>query len=219
MAEQGGKKGFQLGDLPSELTRRGREVWLAGLGAMAAVEEEGSKWFNDLVKRGEEMEEEGKKQLDEAVSDVSERQEQATKTVGKSVEETVGMLEETVSRTVRRMMERLDVPAREEVRTLSVKVEELTQKVDRLADALEARGKTGKQGTATQVRTTFRVAPREDGWTVTEEGSERAASVHETKREAVEHGRELARGQRPSQLVVYKQDGGVQETLTYDAEA
>lgn len=217
MAEQDGKKGFQLGDLPGELTRRGREVWLAGLGAMAAVEEEGSKWFNDLVKRGEKMEEEGKKQLDEAVSEVTERQEKATKAVGESVEGTVGTIEETVSRAVRRVMERLDVPAREEVRTLSVKVEELTKKVDRLADAVETRGKTGKQGTAAQARTTFRVTPREDGWAVMKEGSERAASVHETKKEAVESGRERAKGQAPSQLVVYKQDGGVQETLTYDA--
>lgn len=216
MAEQNGKKEFRLGDLPGELTRRGREVWLAGLGALAAVEEEGSKWFNDLVQRGEKMEEEGKKQLGEAASDVSERQEQATKTVEKSMKDTVGMVEETVSRTVRRVMERLDVPAREEVRSLSVKVDELTRKVDRLAAAVEARGKVGE---AARARTTFRVVPREEGWAVEKEGAERAASVQETKKEAVERGRELAKTQAPSQLVVYKQDGEVQETLTYDAEA
>lgn len=219
MGEQDSKKAFQLGDLPSELTRRGREVWLAGLGALAAAGEEGSKWFNDLVERGEKMETEGKKQLEAAVSDVSERQEQATKTVEKSMGDTVGVVEETVSRTVRRVMERLDVPARAEVRALSAKVDELTKKVDRLAAAVEAREKAGEQRAPAQARTTFRVVARDDDWAVMKEGADRATSVHETKREAVERGRELAKGQAPSQLVVYKQDGEVQETLTYDAEA
>ena len=39
--------------------------------------------------------------------------------------------------------------------------------------------------------------------------------MHKTKDEAVASGKRLARSRPPSQLLVYKQDGGVQEEQTY----
>ena len=54
---------FGLADLPDELAERGREIWLAGLGALSMVEEEGVKLFNTLVSKGEAWEKEGRKQL------------------------------------------------------------------------------------------------------------------------------------------------------------
>jgi len=42
--------------LQEELTKRGRNVWLAGLGALATVESEGNKLFRWLVERGEKFE-------------------------------------------------------------------------------------------------------------------------------------------------------------------
>ena len=64
---------------------------------------------------------------------------------------------------------------------------------------------------------TYIVAPHADGgWKVQVEGARRASSVHRTKAEAVAAGKELARGQAPSQILVYKQDGvEVQEEQTY----
>jgi hypothetical protein len=54
------------------------------------------------------------------------------------------------------------------------------------------------------------------GWTVQAEGAGRASSVHRTKPEAVAAAKEKARGQRPSQVLVYKKDGlEVQEEKTY----
>lgn len=62
------------------------------------------------------------------------------------------------------------------------------------------------------------VAPHEEeGWKVQAEGTSRATSVHRTKAEAVAAGKELARGQTPSQLLIYKEDGlEVQEEKTYE---
>jgi len=64
---------------------------------------------------------------------------------------------------------------------------------------------------------TYVVTPHADGgWKVQAEGASRASSVHRTKAEAVAAGKTLARGQAPSQLLVYKQDGlEVQEEQTY----
>lgn len=66
-------------------------------------------------------------------------------------------------------------------------------------------------------RKTYLVTPHPNGgWRVQTEGASRASSVHRTKAEAVAAGKEKARSQAPSQLLVYKQDGlNVQEEKTY----
>ncbi len=39
------------------------------------------------------------------------------------------------------------------------------------------------------------IVPHDEGWAVRGEGNSRATSVHDTQREAIEHGREIARNQ------------------------
>jgi uncharacterized protein YjbJ (UPF0337 family) len=65
---------------------------------------------------------------------------------------------------------------------------------------------------------TYLVKPHADGgWKVQAEEATRATSVHRTKAEAVAAGKELARSNTPSQLLVYKADGfEVQEEKTYE---
>ncbi len=52
-------------------------------------------------------------------------------------------------------------------------------------------------------------------WRVLEEGKERPESLHETKSEAVDHAREMAKARQPSQIIVHKQDGKIQYEHTY----
>ena len=66
-------------------------------------------------------------------------------------------------------------------------------------------------------RTVYHVKPDGEGWVVKGDGAERAVSTHDTKKEALTAARELAHGKAPSQLVVHKSDGSVQEKFTYDA--
>jgi hypothetical protein len=42
-------------------------------------------------------------------------------------------------------------------------------------------------------------------------------SVHATKEEALDRARALAGEHRPSELVVHRKDGTVQDTVAYDA--
>ena len=65
---------------------------------------------------------------------------------------------------------------------------------------------------------TYLVKPHADGgWKVQAEEATRATSVHRMKAEAVAAGKELARSNTPSQLLVYKADGfEVQEEKTYE---
>ncbi len=216
------KETFRLGNLPGELIDRGRDLWLAGLGAVATVEKEGSelietlekqgdrilsdlqkeanRLFRDLVKRGEQTEKKGRKRLTAVVGEVEERQKEVT-----------GKLESLVSETVEAALGRLDIPTRREVQTLTKKVDTLMKQVDALTALMQGRGETE----AEKAWTVYLVKALDEGWAVLREGEDRPLSVHETKVEAVDAARELAKAQEPSKLVIYRKDGSVQDTNTY----
>jgi hypothetical protein len=52
-------------------------------------------------------------------------------------------------------------------------------------------------------------------WQLKKENSQRAISNHTTKEEAIEKGRELAKGIQPSQLLIHKKDNTIQTEHTY----
>lgn len=210
---------IRLGTITEELSERGRDVWLAGLGALVMAEEESTKLYNtviergkklgddsvnlfdDLVKRGRKIEQEGLKRIDETVEGVSD-------TVSDTQKQYTNQLENIFEN----VLERFGVPTRAEVKELSGKVNALSAKVDALVKVLDKNGEA-----VTAERTTYHVVPREDGWAITKEGAARATSLHDTKNEAVDAGRELAKEQVPSTLVIHKKDGTIQDTNSYDA--
>lgn len=115
-------------NLQEDLKESAYRVWLAGLGALAAAGEEGSKAFNRLVDRGRDYEsrskEDWKAQTDKA-------KEQFEKAKGKAE----GQWEdwsEKIDEVLTRSLHRLGVPTRDEIRTLTQRVEELTAKVEGL---------------------------------------------------------------------------------------
>jgi hypothetical protein len=60
----------------------------------------------------------------------------------------------------------------------------------------------------------YDVSPGDDGWEVKARGASRASNRFDTKADAVQRGRELAKGQE-GRLVIRKQDGTIQEERTY----
>ena len=100
------------------------KIWLAGLGALAATEEEGTKIFNTLVKKGESYEVRGKKEA-------AKVRDQVESTVGKA-ESSWEKLGEAFDEKVSGAIQRLGVPSGDEITTLTKRVEELTLKVDQL---------------------------------------------------------------------------------------
>ena len=63
-------------------------------------------------------------------------------------------------------------------------------------------------------RTTFEIAPADHGWIVERHGFGRD-STHNTKEAALRRAVKLARGKQPSELVIRRLDGSVQETRLY----
>ena len=115
-------------NLQDELKDSAHKIWLAGLGALAAAEEEGTKVFNRLVDRGRDVESRGKGDFQETVDRAKAKVDEAKAKVGDTVETWSGKLDEAVTST----LHRLGVPTREEIRTLTQRVEELNAKVEQL---------------------------------------------------------------------------------------
>lgn len=61
------------------------------------------------------------------------------------------------------------------------------------------------------------VLPHEEGWAIMTDHGKQPSEVHPTKAEAVKRGKEIAQNKQ-THLVIYKQDGTIQEKQSYDME-
>jgi poly(hydroxyalkanoate) granule-associated protein len=204
-------KNLDLKNLPDEVTGRAREIWLAGLGALSRLEEEGDQVFQTLIERGKDYEDKRRDQIEQTTENLRKQQESFTDDVTQRLNDATKSVEKAVSDTLSGTLGRLGVPTQDEVRGLSRRVGELSEKLDALSQMLEA------QQTAVEERV-LHVVPGDDGWTVTVEGEDDPAGTYDTKKEAVSAGREAAKKHAPSRLIVHKQDRSVQETFSYDEE-
>ena len=111
-------------NVQEELKDSVHRIWLAGLGALAAAEEEGSKVFSRLVDRGRDVESRGKVEVDKMKSEVDRFKSKA--------ETTFENLGEKFDEKLASTLARLGVPTRDEIRNLTHKVEELNAKIEQL---------------------------------------------------------------------------------------
>ena len=99
-------------------------VLLASIGAVALAQEEIEEFVNRLIERGEIAEKDGKK----VVKDVMEnRKKQAQKSAHK--------VDDEVNKQVEQILERLNVPSKADIDSLSEKIASLSKKVDELKKA------------------------------------------------------------------------------------
>ena len=103
------------------------DIWLAGLGAFAMAGEEGNKLFRALVKKGETMEKTNKARLNQIVARAEGLQGEARD----MARTTVGRFTTPIETGMATAMNRLGVPSRKEIQTLTKRVEELTRVVAR----------------------------------------------------------------------------------------
>lgn len=129
------KKTFK--DLPQEVRESAHRIWLAGLGALSTAEQEGSKLFQTLVSQGESYEAKGR----EAASDAKETVEEKVDQAKAEAAGLWGTVESRIDDAVTGSFRRFGVPTREEIATLTRRVEELTTQVERLATGAAAPAK------------------------------------------------------------------------------
>ncbi|MFQ5570988.1 MAG: phasin family protein [Rhodothermales bacterium] len=214
---------FPFIELPDDLGERGRDIWLAGLGALSTVEKEGTRLFHSLVEKGEVWEKEGRKKLGAAKKKFDAAKEKVGTTVGEVAKKgkvPSGVDEKlfsTVEASVERALQRLGVPTRAEVKDLAGKVDALSGQVATLATVIE-KGKGGAAASDGKTKkAVYHVVPRDEGWAIKEEGNTTPVAVYGTKGEATKQARSLAKTKAPSRLVLHRKDGSIQDSTSYQA--
>lgn len=104
------------------------QIWLAGLGAYARAEEEGSRLFDNLVSVGERVETRARDQVFRPIR-AAERQ---AEKVRDSATGAIGHLRHAFDRRLARMLNALQIPTSRDVAELTTRVEELTVALDRM---------------------------------------------------------------------------------------
>jgi len=131
------KKKIATGTNPlSEVRTYARKIWLAGLGAYAKVDSEGAEYFKELVKTGQHVESKGKKvvieQLDAANSQIDQVKSNVSSVKGR-VEVQLDKVEKAFDTRVASALNRIGIPSKHDVETLSAKLDELTALLERVA--------------------------------------------------------------------------------------
>lgn len=103
-----------------------RKVLLAGVGAMALAQDEAESFVNRLVERGELAEKEGR----QLIKDMMEKRK-------KKAEDTVEKTESELDARVERILQRMNIPTRNDINALSRQITAVSKKVDELKKAQE----------------------------------------------------------------------------------
>ena len=120
----------------SDVKSYARKIWLAGLGAYAKVGQEGSDYFQELVKTGQTVEKKGKKavteKLEAANAEIDEAKSEVSSFKGR-VEVQLDKVEKAFDSRVASALNRIGIPSKHDVETLSAKLDELTALLERVA--------------------------------------------------------------------------------------
>jgi poly(hydroxyalkanoate) granule-associated protein len=126
------------------LRESAERVWLAGLGALALTEEQGSKFFKSLVKKGEAFDRATRSRLNKQLADVRQAPSTAMKRIEGSVEE-----------TMTGMLHRFGIPTRREIHSLTRRVESLADSLEKQSSRKRHNGASRAKLTATPVDTSL----------------------------------------------------------------
>lgn len=109
-----------------------RKIWLAGLGAYARVGHEGAEYVKELIKVGETVEKQGKERIDNELEAANESVKSNVSSVKGKVEVQLDKIEKAFDTRVASALNRIGIPSRHDVETLSAKLDELTALLERI---------------------------------------------------------------------------------------
>ena len=125
------------------------QIWLAGLGAFAKAQEEGTKVFEALVKEGSTIQTLTKSFADDKLGEVTGKVAKAAGDVAKQATQSWDKLETVFEERVARALSRLGVPTNKDVQALSARVEQLNTSVQALGGKpVAAKARAAKEGVA-----------------------------------------------------------------------
>jgi poly(hydroxyalkanoate) granule-associated protein len=139
--------GPRLQDQAERIGRRmshsAQQVWLAGLGALARAQNEGSRLFESLVKEGEHAEERSREESTEGAS----LRDTVESTLGQARDRAAGTwdrVEKSFEDRVHRVLRRMDIPSRADIEALNSRLDALNRRLSR-AESRAAHGNSSPE--------------------------------------------------------------------------
>lgn len=110
------------------------KAFLAGVGAMAIAQETASDYMCRFIERGERVEKKSRELLRERM----ERRKHQVRKVGRKTKEKSVEAEDELQEQVGTVLDRMNVPTKNDIDALSSKIVTLTEKVDELKQAQQS---------------------------------------------------------------------------------
>jgi len=147
-AESGGLGMDQARELSQAVLNSSHQIWLAGLGAFARAQQEGTKVFEMLVRQGEQLE----SRTRQAAADTAAAARGAATAKAKEMQRMAGgtwdKLEQVFEDRVARALSKLGVHTQSDVERLAARVDALSEAVNRLIKTSDARPEPRARGRA-----------------------------------------------------------------------
>lgn len=118
--------------LGKSIMESAQQIWLAGLGAFAKAQEEGTKLFDTLVREGTSLEQKTRKLALGKAGEVRGAVESSVSQVKERTQETWDKLEKVFEERVSRALGKLGVPGRKELNEIAERVEALSRDIRKL---------------------------------------------------------------------------------------
>jgi len=125
--------------LLKQVTDSPRQIWLAGLGAFAKVEQEGNRLFETLVKEGEALEARTRQTATEQMEAAKTQAQTQLEQAKNSASGAWSLLEKGMEEQKTRTLSRLGIPSHADFQLLSERVDALSASVHQLLAAEAAR--------------------------------------------------------------------------------
>ena len=151
-ADAAGEQTGETKDISQAVLDSSRQIWLAGLGAFARAQAEGTKVFETLVKQGESLESKTRKAASDTAAMARGAATAKVKEVQKGVGGTWDKLEQVFEDRVERALSKLGVYTQNDVERLTERVDALAEAVNELVKSTGAKPVAGRKTAAAPKR-------------------------------------------------------------------
>lgn len=121
MTEENKHSDAENNPLSDKIKDSARQIWLAGLGAYNKAEEDAGKFFDKLVKEGEEIENKTRGVVEKQFKAVEDKVEG----VKEKANDTLGKLESVFDQRVSKTLGRLGIPSHTDIESLRKELEDI----------------------------------------------------------------------------------------------
>jgi len=135
--------------LASTVRESASQIWLAGLGAFAKAQEEGTKVFDTLVKEGLTIQRKTQAAAEEKLSEATSRMASMASDISSKASGRWDKLETIFEERVARALGKLGVPTSKDIDALIARIDELNRNVARLSAQSGTKARAARPASAT----------------------------------------------------------------------